>query len=333
MAATARVTPPEGPHIPVLLGPLLEAVAPVTGRWLDGTFGAGGYARGLLDAGADEVIGVDRDPAVFEMAAEWAGGYGDRLTLVKGTFSHLDDYAGGPLDGVVLDLGVSSMQLDQPERGFSFMSDGPLDMRMSQDGPSAADIVNEASEAELADILFHYGEERAARRIAKAIVKARAEAPIDRTRRLVQIVEGCLPRPKPGQSHPATRSFQALRIAVNDEFGELVAGLEAAERALTPGGWLAVVSFHSLEDRVVKRFIQTRSSTGGGGSRYAPEIERETPRFEAVGKSIEADEAERARNPRARSARLRVARRTDAPAGPADHAALGLPRSVKMRRN
>lgn len=333
MAATARATPSDRPHIPVLLGPLLEAVAPVEGRWLDGTFGAGGYARGLLEAGAAMVIGIDRDPAVFRMAGEWAGAYGDRLKLVQGTFSRLDEHADGPLDGVVLDLGVSSMQLDQAERGFSFMNDGPLDMRMSQDGVSAADIVNTASEAELADILYHYGEERASRRIAKAIVKARAEKPITRTRELARIVEGCLPRPKPGQSHPATRTFQALRIAVNDEFAQLVAGLEAAERALKPGGRLAVVSFHSLEDRVVKRFIQSRSGTAGRGSRYAPETSHEIPRFEAVGKSVEADEAEVALNPRARSARLRVARRTGAPAGAVDRTALGLPKPVEARRN
>jgi 16S rRNA (cytosine1402-N4)-methyltransferase len=333
MAATARATPSDRPHIPVLLGPLLRAVAPVEGRWLDGTFGAGGYARGLLDAGASQVIGVDRDPTVFGLAAAWAADYGDRLRLVEGTFSELDAHAGGPLDGVVLDLGVSSMQLDEAERGFSFMADGPLDMRMSRTGTSAADIVNMASEAEIADILFHYGEERAARRIARAIVKARAEAPITRTRELARIVEGCLPRPKPGQSHPATRTFQALRIAVNDEFGELVAGLEAAERALKPGGRLAVVSFHSLEDRVVKRFLQTRSGGAGRGSRYAPETAEHPPRFDAVAKSVEADEDELARNPRARSARLRVARRTAAPAGPADRAALGLPKPIETRLN
>ena len=332
MAATARVTPEPRPHIPVLLRPLLAAVAPVSGLWVDGTFGAGGYARGLLDAGAAEVIGVDRDPAVFDMAKDWAGAYGERLRLVQGTFSALDDHAGGPLDGVVLDLGVSSMQLDQPERGFSFMADGPLDMRMSQEGPSAADIVNTASEGELADILFHYGEERASRRIARAIVKARTARPIARTRELAAIVEGCLPRPKPGQSHPATRTFQALRIAVNDEFGELVAGLEAAERALKPGGRLAVVSFHSLEDRVVKRFLQTRSGGSGRASRHAPETAEEAPRFEAVAKSVEADADELARNPRARSARLRVARRTAAPAGQAPRAALGLPKPLPARR-
>jgi 16S rRNA (cytosine1402-N4)-methyltransferase len=333
MAAAARATPSDSPHIPVLLGPLLKAVAPVEGRWLDGTFGAGGYARGLLEAGAAEVIGVDRDPAVFDMARDWAGAWADRLRLVEGEFADLDDHAGGPLDGVVLDLGVSSMQLDQPERGFSFMADGPLDMRMSGQGTSAADIVNAASEAELADILFHYGEERASRRIARAIVKARAERPITRTRELATLVESCLPRPKPGQSHPATRTFQALRIAVNDEFGQLVAGLEAAERALKPGGRLAVVSFHSLEDRVVKRFLQHRSGTAGRGSRHAPEQARAAPRFDSPGKSVDADAEELARNPRSRSARLRVARRTAEPAGPADRAVLGLPKPVGTGRS
>lgn len=333
MAATARATPSDSPHTPVLLGPLLKAVAPVEGRWLDGTFGAGGYARGLLDAGAGEVIGIDRDPTVFDMARDWAGAYGDRLRLVQGTFSKLDTHAGGPLDGVVLDLGVSSMQLDQPERGFSFMADGPLDMRMSGEGVSAADIVNSADEGELADILFHYGEERAARRIARAIVKERSERPITRTGELAGIVEGCLPRSKPGQSHPATRTFQALRIAVNDEFGELASGLEAAERALRPGGRLAVVSFHSLEDRVVKRFLQHRSGGAGRASRHAPEQAEAPPGFEAVAKSVKADAEELVRNPRARSARLRVARRTAEPAGRVDRAVLGLPRIVETRRN
>ena len=333
MAAAARATPSDSPHIPVLLGPLLKAVAPVEGRWLDGTFGAGGYARGLLEAGADEVIGVDRDPMVLDMARDWAGAYGNRLRLVQGNFSDLDDHAGGPLDGVVLDLGVSSMQLDRPERGFSFMADGPLDMRMSGEGTSAADIVNSAEERDLADILFHYGEERASRRIAKSIVRSRAERPITRTQDLVRIVEGCLPRPKPGQSHPATRTFQALRIAVNDEFGELAAGLEAAERALKPGGRLAVVSFHSLEDRVVKRFLQHRSGGAGRASRHAPEQAEEPPRFEALGKSVKADAEELERNPRSRSARLRVARRTAEPAGRVDRALLGLPKHVEMRRN
>ena len=227
------------PHIPVLLRPLLAAVAPVRGTWVDGTFGAGGYARGLLDAGADRVIGIDRDPAVFDMARAWAGGYGDRLRLVQGTFSDLDELAGEPVDGVVLDLGVSSMQLDQPERGFSFLRDGPLDMRMGQEGPSAADLLNTAEESRIADVLYHYGEERAARRIARAIVAAR---PLTTTAQLAEVVQSCLPRPKPGQSHPATRSFQAIRIWVNDEFGQLLSGLMAAERALKPGGRLGLRS-------------------------------------------------------------------------------------------
>lgn len=314
------------PHVPVLLAPLLRAVAPVRGTWLDGTFGAGGYTRGLLDAGADKVFAVDRDPAVFEMARDWAGAYGGRIEMVEGVFSRMDEYASG-LDGIVLDLGVSSMQLDQAERGFSFMKDGPLDMRMSQSGMSAADLVNEADETTLADILFQYGEERASRRIARAIVAARAVAPFETTVQLTAVIERCLPRPKPGQSHPATRSFQALRIAVNDEYGELFQGLMAAERALAPGGMLAVVTFHSIEDRMVKRFLQQRASSGGGGSRHAPEAARETPRFEIVTrKAISADEAEIAANPRARSARLRVARRTNAPAGAVDAASLGMPR-------
>jgi 16S rRNA (cytosine1402-N4)-methyltransferase len=326
MAAAAAPSAPSDPHIPVLLEPLLAAVAPVSGRWLDGTFGAGGYARGLLDAGATEVIGIDRDPSVFRLAAAWSGGYSPRLTLVEGTFSDLDAHAGGMLDGIVFDLGVSSMQIDQPGRGFSFQKDGPLDMRMGDTGPTAADLVNTASEGEIADILYNYGEERASRRIARAIVAARAAEPFATTLQLAHLIERCLPRVKPGQSHAATRSFQALRIAVNDEFGQLAAGLAAAERALKPGGWLAVVSFHSLEDRIVKRFFQLRSGTEAGGSRYAPEKARTTPAFSITAKQgISAGDAELARNPRSRSARLRIGRRTDAPAGTADPSALGLP--------
>lgn len=311
------------PHLPVLLGPLLRAVAPVEGIWVDGTFGAGGYARGLLAQGAGQVIGIDRDPSVFGMAAAWAGEYADRLRLVEGTFSDLDTLAGEPVDGVVLDLGVSSMQLDQSERGFSFLRDGPLDMRMGGDGPTAADLLNTAPESVIADVLYLYGEERASRRIAKAIVAAR---PLSRTGQLAEIVGACLPRPKPGQSHPATRSFQAIRIWVNDEFGQLVAGLAAAERALRPGGRLAVVSFHSLEDRIVKRFLQARSSSGGGGSRHAPEAAQQAPAFTLpFRRAIGPDEAELAGNPRARSALLRVGIRTEAPYGQADAKSLGLP--------
>lgn len=331
MAAAAPIADSSA-HIPVLLRPLLAAVAPVTGTWLDGTFGAGGYTRGLLEAGADRVIAVDRDPLAFEMAADWAAAWGDRIVMQPGVFSHMDDYA-TDLDGVVLDLGVSSMQLDQADRGFSFMKDGPLDMRMSQEGPSAADLVNTASEEELADILFHYGEERASRRIARVIVRERDAAPITTTLRLAEIIESCLPRKRPGGSHPATRSFQALRIAVNAEYDELYQGLMAAERALRPGGKLAVVSFHSVEDRMVKRFLQNRAGTTGGGNRYAPETApvpaqfRLTPR-----KAIEPDAAELAANPRARSARLRVAVRTDTPPGGAiDPGKLGMPQIRETR--
>ncbi|MCV2871432.1 16S rRNA (cytosine(1402)-N(4))-methyltransferase RsmH [Defluviimonas sp. WL0050] len=328
-AAAARIS--DAPHIPVLLRPLLEAVAPVSGTWIDGTFGAGGYSRGLLEAGADKVIGIDRDPMVFRMAEDWAGQYGDRLELVEGTFSDMDRLAGEPVDGVVLDLGVSSMQLDQAERGFSFQKDGPLDMRMAHSGPTAADLVNEAGEGEIADILYHYGEERASRRIARAIVAAR---PFSRTLELAAVIERCLPRQKPGQSHPATRSFQAIRIAVNDEFGQLAEGLEAAERALKPGGQLAVVTFHSLEDRIVKRFFQLRSGGEGQGSRYAPARKQVEPAFSLkTRKAVGPDDEELAQNPRARSAKLRVGIRTEAPAGSVDRAALGLPKPALEGRN
>jgi 16S rRNA (cytosine1402-N4)-methyltransferase len=318
------------PHVPVLIDPLVRLAAPVRGLWLDGTLGAGGYARALLAAGADRVIGLDRDPLALELAqapdSGWAAPFGDRVVLHLGNFSTLDTVSDQPLDGVVLDLGVSSMQLDRADRGFSFLRDGPLDMRMGADGPSAADLVAELSEGQLADILYHFGEERASRRIARAIVRAREGGPITGTLRLAEIVAGCLPRPKPGQSHPATRSFQALRIAVNDEFGELHAGLMAAERALKPGGVLAVVTFHSLEDRVVKRFFQAAGDRAGQGSRHAPETAVQAPRFDAITRrAVGPDEGELAANPRARSALLRMGRRTGAPARPADAGALGLP--------
>ena len=323
-------TPPDAPHVPVLLKPLLEAVSPVSGVWVDGTFGAGGYTRGLLAAGADRVIAIDRDPLTFRMAREWAGDYGERLTLTEGTFSDLDLLAGQPVDGVVLDLGVSSMQIDEAERGFSFQKDGPLDMRMGESGPTAADLVNGATEAELADILYHYGEERASRRIARAMVAGR---PFTSTLQLAKVVESCLPRAKPGQSHPATRTFQALRIAVNDEFGQLEAGLAAAERALKPGGRLAVVTFHSLEDRVVKRFFQMRSGAEGQGSRHAPARAEVRPAFTMLTrKAIGPDDDELAANPRSRSAKLRVGRRTDAVAGQTDAASLALPRLPQKKK-
>lgn len=268
---------------------------------------------------------IDRDPMVFDMAGDWAADYGDRLRLVEANFADMDTHAEA-VDGVVLDLGVSSMQLDLAERGFSFMRDGPLDMRMGATGDSAADLVNGAEEVDLADILYTYGEERASRRIARAIVREREKEPITRTLQLAGIIEGCLPRQKPGQSHPATRSFQALRIAVNDEYGALYQGLLAAERVLKPGGWLAVVSFHSIEDRMVKRFLQARGGALGNANRFAPEVEAPEPQFKIANrKAIGADPEELDVNPRARSALLRVATRTDAPAGEIDAKSIAMP--------
>ncbi|MEM9434439.1 MAG: 16S rRNA (cytosine(1402)-N(4))-methyltransferase RsmH [Pseudomonadota bacterium] len=317
--------PSPTPHLPVLIDAILERVDPA-GTWIDGTFGAGGYTRAFLKAGCDKIIGIDRDPTVFDMAKDWSAGLGEKLHLVAGKFGDMERLSTEfqPVDGVVLDLGVSSMQVDQAQRGFSFLRDGPLDMRMSDTGPSAADLVNQASEGVIADILFQYGEERASRRIARAIV---TERPITTTRQLAEVVASCLPRTKTGQSHPATRSFQAIRIAVNDELGQLISGLEAAERVLKPGGYLAVVSFHSLEDRVVKKFVASRAARSGGGSRYAPQEQLASASFEPVTrKAVSADDAEIARNPRARSAKLRVAQRTSAAAWSADRAGLGLPR-------
>ncbi|RED12246.1 16S rRNA (cytosine(1402)-N(4))-methyltransferase RsmH [Pontivivens insulae] len=319
----------DAPHIPVLLNEVLSAATPVGGVWLDGTLGAGGYTRALLDHGAEHVYGVDRDPRAAREMARWSADYSDRFTFLPGTFGQLDTLAreagATALDGIVLDIGVSSMQIDEADRGFSFQKDGPLDMRMSDAGPSAADLVNGASEAELADILFQYGEERASRRIAQAIVAARPVA--DSTLRLAEIVSGVLPRQKPGQPHPATRSFQALRIAVNEELAELARALLAAEQMLRPGGVLIVVTFHSLEDRIVKRFLADRSGKGGGGNRYAPPTDVTPPSFELLNrKAVTASKDELERNPRSRSAKLRAARRTDAAAHPADVKGLGLPR-------
>jgi len=317
----------ETPHVPVLLTSILDRISPVTGVWLDGTFGAGGYARAILDAGAQRLIGVDRDPEALERAAVWSDEYGDRLELVSGRFGDLDKIAeAGSLDGVVLDIGVSSMQIDQAERGFSFMKDGPLDMRMEQSGPSAADIVNKAPEAMLADILFQFGEERASRKIAKAIVMDRKAKPFTTTRQLASMLERIMPRPKPGQPHAATRSFQALRIVVNDELGELARGLVAAETALKEGGLLVVVTFHSLEDRMVKRFMQQQSGSGPKGSRFTPLEDTDEPSFiKVTRKAIVGDAAELAANPRARSAKLRIARRTGANSNAIDPREIGMP--------
>ncbi|MCW0233304.1 MAG: 16S rRNA (cytosine(1402)-N(4))-methyltransferase RsmH [Ferrovibrio sp.] len=290
---------------------------------VDGTFGAGGYSSALLAAAECRVIGIDRDPTVQVHADRVSAAYPGRFRLLAGRFGDMADLLGAigidGVDGVALDIGVSSMQIDQAERGFSFQQDGPLDMRMSDKGETAADIVNSRDEAELADIIYLYGEERRARAVARAIVAARAEAPITRTRQLAQIVARVV-RAAPG-INPATRTFQALRIVVNDELGELKRGLVAAEKLLKPEGRLAVVSFHSLEDRVVKHFLDRRSGKQTGSSRHLPQAAT-APRaasFELLHKgALTAGEVETAGNPRARSAKLRAARRTAAPVWPDD---------------
>ena len=304
-------------HIPVMLDEVLVALAPKDGEsMIDGTFGAGGYSRAILAAGASRVLGIDRDPAALAAGEALAIG---GLTLRAGVFGDMDAIAEAagfaPADGIVLDIGVSSMQIDDAARGFSFQKDGPLDMRMSASGPSAADVVNRGGEALIADILFHYGEERRARAIARAIVAARKDKRFERTLDLVSVIESVLGRGRPDMIHPATRSFQALRIFVNDELGELSRGLVAAERLLAPEGRLAVVTFHSLEDRIVKRFLASRCGRQAGPSRHMPDVKSAAPSFAPITKGAEAaGEAETARNPRARSAKLRAARRTSAPA-------------------
>ncbi|WP_375600174.1 16S rRNA (cytosine(1402)-N(4))-methyltransferase RsmH [Devosia sp. Naph2] len=316
---------PGGPHVPVLLEEVLAALAPMAGRRVvDGTFGAGGYSRAMLEAGA-EVIGIDRDPSVAPHVDALKADFPDRFSFVAGRFSELDNLVEnfGAVDAVVLDIGVSSMQLDQAERGFSFMREGPLDMRMSRDGTSAADLVNELDAEPLANLIYAYGEERKSRRIAQFIVAARQEAPIATTLELARIVEKAIGR-KPGDAHPATRTFQALRIAVNGEFDQLVEGLFAAERLLTQGGRLAVVSFHSLEDRIVKRFFDPDKG-GPTASRHLPQVEAAPRRWQPVAKAVKSGKAELARNPRARSAVLRSAVRTGEVARPVDFTGLGVP--------
>ncbi len=308
-----------GGHTPVMLAEVMAAVQPVDGDLCaDATFGAGGYSRALLDAAACRVVAFDRDPDAIIRAGRLMAGYGDRFRIVHACFGDMANYLeAGSAQAVVFDLGVSSFQLDEAERGFSFAQDGPLDMRMSASGRSAADLVNTLEQDDLADLIYRYGEERRSRAIARAIIRARAEAPITTTARLASVIVSVLGPGKRGGVHPATRVFQALRIAVNDELGELRAGLEAAEQVLGPGGRLVVVSFHSLEDRVVKRFLQTRSGNQPRTSRHLPEVSAPTPppsftlpRRGAVRPGAE----EIAANPRARSARLRFAIRTDAPA-------------------
>ena len=308
------------PHAPVLLNEVIEALEPRAGDVIiDATFGAGGYTRAILDAGAT-VIALDRDPTVQPHADAVANDYPGKFRLIRTPFSGLAEAfaqsGAAKLDGVVFDIGVSSMQLDQAERGFSFMRDGPLDMRMSDEGETAADIVNSWDHGPLAHIFKLYGDERQSGRVATAILRRRAEKPFTRTLDLAEVVEKALGGRRGAPIHPATRVFQALRIAVNDELGELRAGLEAAEAALAPGGRLAVVTFHSLEDRIVKAFLTERTGNAPGGSRHAPvAIDPRKPSFTLRFKGArEAGDEERAVNPRARSARLRAAVRTEAPA-------------------
>ena len=315
-----------GPHVPVLLDEVLAALSPLAGkRIVDGTFGAGGYSRALLEAGAS-VIAIDRDPLVRPFADALTSEFAGRFSFVAGTFSELDSLAAehGPIDGVVLDIGVSSMQLDQPDRGFSFMREGPLDMRMSGQGESAADLVNGLEAEPLANLLFAFGEERKSRRIAQFIVAARETAPIETTLELARIIEKAIGR-KPGDAHPATRSFQALRIAVNAEFDQLVEALFAAERLLTEGGRLAVVTFHSLEDRIVKRFFDPDKG-GPAQSRHLPQVVTQERRWVDVAKAIKPGAAELDRNPRARSSILRAATRSRAAARPVSMDGLSVPR-------
>lgn len=299
----------QSPHIPVLLDEVVAALAPAPGETMvDATFGAGGYTRALLARGA-RVVAFDRDPDAIAAgrALEEAE---DGLRLVAADFSGLEAALDAPVDGVTLDIGVSSMQLDQAERGFSFQADGPLDMRMAQAGLSAADFVNQADEDVIADVLYRYGDEPKSRRVARAIVAAR---PLTRTSELASVVRRALGHRPHDKKDPATRAFQAIRIHVNRELDELAEGLAAAERVLKPGGRLAVVTFHSLEDRMVKRFLRDRSGGAPAGSRHLPQAGAgAAPSFESVGRAVRAGEDEVARNPRARSATLRTARRTSA---------------------
>ncbi len=298
-------------HIPVLLNEVVDALALRDGgRYLDGTFGAGGYTTAMLDRAQCQVIAIDRDPDAIAAGRALAERYAPRLRLIEGRFGDMADLLSGEeVDGVTLDLGVSSMQFDQAERGFSFRNSGPLDMRMEKNGPSAADLVNKTEEAELADIFWRYGEERKSRRVAHAIVERRREKHIETTGELAEIVRRAVGPSARDESDPATRAFQALRIAVNDELGELERGLAAAESVLAPGGRLAVVSFHSLEDRAVKEFVRARSGRTPSPSRHAPPRgeERAATLRDLSRKPVVPSEEEVSANPRSRSARLRVA--------------------------
>lgn len=336
------LAPAPARHVPVLLPEALAALAPAPGgRYLDGTFGAGGYARALLESEPQaRLLALDRDPGAIAGGAGLVAAMAGRLVLSQARFGELAQeaarFAMTPLDGVVLDIGVSSMQIDEAARGFSFRFEGPLDMRMSGEGQSAADLVNTADEGVLADIFYHYGEERRSRAVARAVIEARRKGALTTTRHLADLVAGIV-RGEPGGAHPATRVFQALRIAVNDELGELVRALHAAESVLRPGGRLVVVTFHSLEDRIVKQFLATRSGRAPAASRHAPAVATEAPTFKLVSKGpIAPSEAEMRANPRARSAKLRAAERSAAPARAAEPDVLALaaiPQSPSRQRS
>jgi 16S rRNA (cytosine1402-N4)-methyltransferase len=308
------------PHYPVLMNEVVHALAPKDGGcYVDATFGAGGYTQALLQAAECTVWAIDRDPDVRQHSDVLEQSFPGRITLLQGCFGDmeplLEDVGVSNIDGVAIDLGVSSMQLDEPTRGFSFRNDGPLDMRMAQSGMSAADVVNTMAEQELADIIYQYGGERASRKIARAIVELREEKPFERTSELANLVRRIVRKSKDGID-PATRTFQALRIHVNDELGEVERGLRAAEALLSPGGRLAVVTFHSLEDRLVKRFFRDRSGDRPRGSRHMPadlsQVDRQ-PSFSVTKRSgVKANDTEIRQNPRSRSARLRWAERTAA---------------------
>ncbi len=303
-------------HAPVLLAEAIAALAPRDGAlYIDATFGGGGYTRALLAAADCRVIAIDRDPEAIARARALAQEFPGKVLPAQGRFSGLDTLAGEPVAGVVLDVGVSSFQIDTPERGFSFRFDADLDMRMDSIGASALDAVAQLTQSGLEAMLRDFGEEKQARRIARAIVAARALGPVRTTGQLAQLVETAVGGRKGARLHPATRTFQALRLLVNDELSELAQALNAAERILMPGGRLVVVSFHSLEDRLVKQALAQRGGALGTGSRYLPEIIPQSPSFRLLKRgAVEPSEAEQAANPRARSARLRAAERTEAPA-------------------
>jgi 16S rRNA (cytosine1402-N4)-methyltransferase len=311
-------------HVPVMLTEMLDCLAPrAGGLYLDGTFGGGGYAAAILQAAICTVWAIDRDPAAIARGAELASRFPGRLHLIEGRFgamlSLLAERGVTALDGIVLDIGVSSFQIDDPARGFSFRMDGPLDMRMGDQGPTAADLVNTLEQDALADVLFAFGEERASRRIAKAIVAARQEAPITTTARLADVIRAVLPPDRSG-NHPATRSFQALRIRVNEELAEIEAALGQAASLLSPGGRLVVVSFHSLEDRIVKRFMIEAAGRAPAPSRHDPRglMARQAAGYRLLSaRALRPREAEIAANPRARSARLRALQRLPADEGAA----------------